>query len=193
MDVYEYIKKKNNKKNNKLSDKFSKVLTKILITIIFVFVSIIYVKKSDDNLKLYKKNVFETTISFNQANKFLSKFLGTKKRIPLIKDAYVFNEANKTQEKFLNGAKITYTSITPIKALESGVVVFIGEKDNLGKTIIVQGTDEYDIWYSNVSDFTLNMYDYIEKDSIIGNSNEVIITISKNGNFIDYEEYQNKA
>ena len=193
MDVYEYIKKKNNKKNNKLSDKFSNVLTKILITIIFVFVSIIYVKKSDDNLKLYKKNVFETTISFNRANQFLSKFLGTKKKIPLIKDAYVFNEANKTQEKFLNGTKITYTSITPIKALESGVVVFIGEKDNLGKTIIIQGTDEYDIWYSNVSDFNLNMYDYIEKDSIIGNSNEVIITISKNGNFIDYEKYQNKA
>ena len=75
--------------------------------------------------------------------------------------------------------------------LESGVVVFLGEKENLGKTVIVQGIDGVDIWYSHLENYNLTMYDYVEKDSLVGEfqENEAILTFMKDGNYLGYEEY----
>ena len=175
--------------NDKKSNNF---ITKILLSIILCFCSLIYIKKDNKNLENYKEYVFSDTFSFAKANNILNKYLD-KKLLSSVNNeetAMVFNENIETlKEKFENGTKIKYSNLTAIKNLESGIVVFVGEKDNLGNTIIIQGIDGYDVWYSNVSNSSIKIYDYIEKDSILGDTEELIITISKDGNYIDYDEY----
>lgn len=175
--------------NNKKSNNF---ITKILLSIILCFCSLIYIKKDDENLEKYKTYVFYDTFSFAKANNILNKYLDKKllSSVNNAEDAMVFDESlNIINEKYENGTKIKYSILTAVKSLESGIVVFVGEKDNLGNTIIIQGIDGYDIWYSNVSNSSIKIYDYIEKDSILGDTDELIITISKDGNYIDYDEY----
>lgn len=79
-----------------------------------------------------------------------------------------------------------------ISVITSGIVVFIGEKDDLGNTVIIQGNDGVDIWYSNITDTDISVYDYIEAGSILGSSNseDIYLTINKDGEFINYEEYK---
>ena len=73
-----------------------------------------------------------------------------------------------------------------ISVIASGIVVFIGEKEDLGNTIIIQGNDGVDIWYSNITENDIKVYDYVEAGSILGSSNSenIYITITKDGEFI---------
>ena len=75
--------------------------------------------------------------------------------------------------------------------LQSGIVVFIGDKENLGKTVIIQGNDGVDIWYSNLNNVNLSMYDYVEKNTLVGEFKEnlAILTFMEDGNYISYENY----
>ena len=79
-----------------------------------------------------------------------------------------------------------------IPTLESGIVVFIGEKEGYNKTIIVQGIDGVDIWYGNVVDYTINLYDYVNKGDIISkvNDNKLYLVLVKNNTYINYEDYK---
>ena len=75
--------------------------------------------------------------------------------------------------------------------LNSGIVVFSGNKDNYGYTTIIEQVDGIDIWYVGVNTNNLKLYDYVEKGSILGeaNTNTIYIYYQKDGNFISYEEY----
>ena len=94
-------------------------------------------------------------------------------------------------EPFKNGSKLTIGMNEVVNVITSGIVVFIGEKDDLGNTIIIQGNDGVDIWYSNITDTDIKVYDYLESGNILGtsNSDDIYITISKDGEFMNYEEY----
>ena len=74
--------------------------------------------------------------------------------------------------------------------IENGIVVFIGKKDNYGDTIIIEGTDGIDIWYSNVKS-SLKLYDYVEKGSLVGEalSNDIYLVYKKDGKVLNYEDY----
>lgn len=37
-----------------------------------------------------------------------------------------------------------------VPTLESGIVVFMGEKEGYGKTIIIEQINGIDVWYSNI-------------------------------------------
>ena len=65
------------------------------------------------------------------------------------------------------------------------------EKDNYGKTIIVQGIDGVDIWYGNVMDTDIKLYDYIEKGNMLGSTkdNVLYLVFQKGGKFLDYKKY----
>lgn len=179
-------------KSNRTSSKLSKYITKILISIILVFSSLIYVKSNEKNLNIYKKYVFSNSFSFGKANKSLLKYINffpitTKETTKTVFE--VNNQLEAEIERDDNGTKLNYGKNTVIKSLTSGIVVYIGTKDNLGPTVIIQGIDGYDIWYSNINNSNITIYDYLEKGSIIGESSELLLTISKDGKYIEYEEY----
>lgn len=168
------------------------LISRTLITIIFVLGSVIYVSINSKNKELYKKNVLDSTLEFTKINNLYQSifgkvdFLNNKKSIP------VFNNISYTSiEEYKNGVKLNVEPHETITALSSGIVVFLGTKEDLGNTIIIQGNDGVDIWYSNITDTNIKLYDYVEKGSILGTSNSdtLIITIIKDDKYLNYEEY----
>ena len=186
-----YNKYYNNKKDYK---KLKKYLSKILIAIIFLLVSIIYIKLSDDNKKFYESLFLENSISFTKINDWYQKYFGNVIPVPtVVEDTPVFNEdlTYKNKENYLNGSLITVSNDYMIPVLQSGIVVFVGEKEGYNKTIIVQGNDGVDIWYGNIDNTNLNLYDYVKKGDLVGNvkDNTLYLVFMKDNNYISYEEY----
>ena len=169
------------------------LISRSLIAIIFVLGSIIFVNLGDENKSLYQTIVLEDSLPFTKINELYNSVFGS---------VDITNDKNDTQtvfgnvtytniEPFKNGSKLTVGMNEVVNVITSGIVVFIGEKDDLGNTIIIQGNDGVDIWYSNITDSDIKVYDYVEAGSILGtsNSDDIYLTISRDGEFISYEEY----
>ena len=205
MNVEDIIKKNKEKRRNYTSgekeEKLPKnikylkgLISRILITIIFVLGSIIYTNINSDNKKLYKKYVLENSLSFTKINNLYNDLFSEIDFIKKNKDNSkpVFNNISYTNiENYKNGIKLNVSPNETISVITSGIVVYIGEKEELGNTIIIQGNDGVDIWYSNLTDTNIKVYDYIESGTILGtsNSNEVYLTLLKDGKYMNYEEY----
>ena len=69
----------------------------------------------------------------------------------------------------------------------------MGEKENYGDVIIVQGIDGVEIWYGNMANTSVKLYDYIEKGTLLGEvtDNILYLVYSKDGNILNYQEYLN--
>ena len=96
-----------------------------------------------------------------------------------------------SKEKYQNGVSLNVGKNYNMHTLNSGIVVYIGNKEGLGNTVIIQGIDGVDYWYSNIENLSINLYDYVEKDVVLGTSiNEYIyLTFVSNGEYLDYEKY----
>lgn len=175
---------------------FKGLITRILLAVIFVLGSMIFTGISDSNKTLYKNAVLENSLEFTKINNLYQDLFG---RVDFLKTSKanttpVFKNINyKNMESYKNGTKLTVNMNETVNVITSGIVVFIGENDELGNTIIIQGNDGVDIWYSNITDTNITIYDYIESGSIIGSSNSdfIYLTICKDGKYLSYEEYQN--
>lgn len=168
------------------------VFRSLICIIIFLVVSIIC-NFSDNNLLWFKNNIYNTTLDFsffnNIYNKYIDKYLPFdlyEEKI-VMKDGLVYN----SKEKYLNGVMLNVGESYNLSSLMGGIVIYIGEKDGLGNTVIIQGTDGVDYWYSNITNLSVGLYDYVEKDTIIGVSisEEIYLTFVKDGEYIDYEKY----
>lgn len=147
-------------------------------------------------------------LKFNYAYDFLYKVVNDTKV-----DYYYINSKTKSlignilgkKEQFVSSNKLIYKSIEPyengyklttepnyvINSIKPGVVIFIGNKENLGQTVIVESSSGVCYWYSNIEYISVNLYDYIDEKKIIGSTidDHLILTISKDNEFLDYEEY----
>ena len=185
------------KENLPFKLKYAKnLISRVLITVIFVLGSIIFTNISGDNKALYQKYVLEDSLEFTKINELYQSVFGDvdiAKKDNNTDSEVVFGDVSYTNiEPFKNGVKLTVGMNEAISVITSGIVVFIGEKDDLGNTVIIQGNDGVDIWYSNITDTDISVYDYIEAGSILGSSNseDIYLTINKDGEFINYEEYK---
>ena len=185
------------KENLPFKLKYAKnLISRVLITVIFVLGSIIFTNISEDNKALYQKYVLEDSLEFTKINELYQSVFGDvdiAKKDNNTDSEVVFGDVSYTNiEPFKNGVKLTVGMNETISVITSGIVVFIGEKDDLGNTVIIQGNDGVDIWYSNITDTDISVYDYIEAGSILGSSNseDIYLTINKDGEFINYEEYK---
>ena len=182
-------------KESKRSKYINNLFSRVLISIILVLASVIFVKKSNDNLLLYKDYVFEQSFKFATLNKLYHKYLGNVLPFDNLENTQqpVFNEtfSYKESSKNLDGTKFIVSDNYLMPVLHEGIVVFIGQKEGYGDTVIIQGTDGTDIWYTNIST-SLKLYDYVKKDSLVGEclSNELTLVIQKNNEYLDYSEYE---
>lgn len=171
------------------------LITRVLLIVIFLLFVLI-LNKYNKNLTLkFKNELFNKSLNFASINKVSQKVLG--------KDVFYYenntdsiqvisNEFSSSNSiKYLDATKITVSDNLPIGSISSGVVVFMGEKENYGNTVIIQGLDGYSIWYANIKDLNVKMYDYIEKQNLIGaaNGDFVYLLIEKNNKFYSYDEY----
>lgn len=96
-----------------------------------------------------------------------------------------------SKTKYYDGEKFMVSSNLPIGAISSGVVVFIGNKNEYKNTVIIQGIDGFNIWYGNVKDVNVKTYDYIQEGNLIGaaDGDFIYLLIEKNNEYYTYEEY----
>ena len=161
-----------------------KILNKICFSIIFVLVSLIFVEYGN-NKELYKENVLNNNIKFSKLRMYYDKYFIGKKDDVSTEEIMVGNEIDFEEVE----GRYKYFK-EEVNVLQSGIVVFVGEKEGLGNTVVIQGVDGVDFWYSNLSNISVSMYDYVKMEDSIGLSNEYyLISLYKDGNLISYDEY----
>ena len=184
-------------KNKEIKSKngFVRFLNKLSISILLLLALLIILKKNPNLKTTIKEKVFNNNISFAKINKWYKEKFGSILPIDNIvpeDTVSVFNEElkYKSDSLYKDGAKLIVDDNYLVPSLQSGIVVFIGEKENYGKTVIVQQVDGIDTWYSNIADINVKLYDYIEKGSLVGsvNNNILYLVFQKDGKFLDYKE-----
>ena len=168
-----------------------KKLSKLLITIIIVLVCLIFIKKDIKFKTNFYKKIYEDSFDFGYVNKLYQQYLGNVFPLTIFNNTKsVFDEKIiiEKQEKYLDGVKIKPKS-NLIPSIKEGLVIYIGDKEDYGNTVIVSGSDGIDIWYSNINNINVKLYDYIDKGTLIGESNELILVYKKDGEVLDYNDY----
>lgn len=180
------------KKKNKIAEKKGKnrFLNFLLIMIVISLGIAIVLKIDKNNKKVIYNYLYDHNINFTY---FKNLF---KNVLPYNSDPnvqQVFNETLKytSINSYKDGCVLTVDNNYLIPSLESGVVVFMGEKDGYGNTLIIQQVNGIDVWYTNVESISVNVYDYVEKGEGVGitNDDKLYMFFAKDGKFIDYKTY----
>ncbi|MBQ2873534.1 MAG: peptidoglycan DD-metalloendopeptidase family protein [Bacilli bacterium] len=166
------------------------------LTVIVLFLILAILSKSSEQYKdTIVTNLYEKHISFTTFKNLYTKYLGGI--VPLDKVTPnvnpVFNEELEyTNESiYHDGVRLEVTSNYLVPIIEEGMVVYIGEKENYGNVVIIEGIDGIDIWYGNMETTTIELYDYVEKGNYLGQitDNTLYLVYEKEGKFLDYKEY----
>lgn len=191
----EINKRRKNKTHPLVKEKTKrKLVNKLTILLLLVLGVIIGIKTNKDFKQFVKVKVFEETFPFSKINSLYQKYFGTSLPFEgVLKNdtETVFKEklSYSKKEKYQDGLKLTVSKEYLAPVLESGMVVFIGDKETYGKTVIIQQIDGIDVWYSNMDNINVNLYDYIEKGTLIGSvkKSSLILLFKKDGKILDYE------
>ncbi len=158
-----YEEYKSNKDGSSKKHIIKSMLSKLFTIVIFVLIVMIISNFSPKFRTFVNDKVLNSTYDFSFVNKFTNKITDifkNKEYTPVVK-------TEEKYEKYLDGVKYTHSGDILLKA--SGIVTFIGNKEGYGNTVIVQQSNGYYAWYGNITE-TVKIYDYIEKDSVVGSS-----------------------
>ena len=166
---------------------------KLLISIVITLVILILIKSSSNFKNNFYKHIYSNNISFTKLKGVYNKYIGDFNIFDnVVKIETVFNEKlmYNSSEKYLDGVKLSIDSNYLVPINESGIVVFIGEKENYGNTVIIQRIDGIDEWYGNIKNVNVKLYDYVSEGELLGEaSNNLYLVYKKDGNILNYEEY----
>ena len=172
----------------------SLILRSMVVIILFLVLAILS-KSSQTYKDLIVSNIYEKNISFAKIKKIYNKYLGgiTPLDKAIEKEITVFDEELSYEEASIyhDGVKLTVNNNYLVPIQEEGMVVYIGEKENYGDVVIIEGVDGVDIWYGNMEKISPKLYDYVEKNAYLGTTKDNILYLAyqKNGKFLDYKEY----
>lgn len=175
---------------------YSRILTKFCITIILTLITLITLKSNSKYKATFYQYVYDTHLSFATINATYQKYFGSplpfqelweNNAEPVFNETLIYTE----QHKYKDGVELTVGNQYLVPVLESGMVVFIGEKEGYGNTLIVQQMDGIDIWYCNLGTVSVKLYDYVEKGSLLGETatDKLYLVYKKNGTVLNYEEH----
>lgn len=199
MDDYlikEYLDNSKDEGSNKVKALSRRIVSKLLLSIIFLLVSIILINRSDKVKAFYQENIYTNSWSFTKFNSLYNKYFGSLVKDYQVPDtSSVFNETLSYShiEDYLNGSILSVSSNYMVPVIESGIIVYLGDKDALKNTCIVQGVDGVDIWYSNIDISKLTLMDYVNKGEFLSTtlSDKLYLTLERGNEYIKYEDYQN--
>lgn len=187
--------KKRNKKTNKNRSSLYGFISKLLITIILTLITLILLKSNNKLKTFFYNKVYDNNISFATINKWYENHFGSSipfKELVEKDTKAVFN--NKLEyskkEKYLDGVKLSVDKNYLVPILESGMVVYIGKKEEYGNTVIVQQVNGVDVWYGNINNPNVKLYDYVEKGKLLGDvkNNNLYLVFKKDGKVLSYEK-----
>ena len=183
------------KKKKLKTNKISKFFSNFLVCIIVLLIGLITLKSNPNLRDKFYKSVFQNNLKFAKINELYEKYFGSSLPLKGSKNNLSLVSSNKLEykkeEKYKNGVKLQAENNYAIPVLKSGIVIFTGEKEGYGKTIIIQSADDVEVWYSNLKDIKVNMYDYLKEGSIVGeaNNDNFILEFNKNGKALNYKKY----
>lgn len=203
MDEYKsinkYLQKSKKKESSSASlelGKFLKTFTsKILICLIIFLLFIIGNKMSDKFKERVYDKVYNNTFSFAMLNNWYENNFGSlfpinsliNKEVPVFSEKLVYKSANI----YKDGVALKVSSNYLVPVIGNGIVIFVGDKEEYGSTVIVQQENGLDVWYCNINKGSIEMYDYISEGSFIGEAKgeEIYMLFQKDGKFLDYKDY----
>ncbi|HZG71035.1 MAG TPA: M23 family metallopeptidase [Chondromyces sp.] len=91
------------------------------------------------------------------------------------------------------GVMIEIAKDESVSAMNEGIVVFAGKKEELGETVIIQHPDKSESWYGHLSEITVRQYDSVDagkelgqaKTQTDGDAGEFYFAIKQGQDFID--------
>lgn len=192
MNNYKFVSKYVNEKKN---NKFIKFVNKILFLFLIFLIGLIIMKFDKNGSNVIHNYLNEKNINFAYFNNLYKKYFGdilpfesvvSKNNMEVFNEDISYNSANK----YVDGVSLDVGENYLVPIMNDGVVVFSGEKDDYGKTIIVQQSDGVLVWYGNLSSVNVNIYDYVNKGEFLGevNKNLYLVFQGEDG-FLDYKKY----
>ena len=171
----------------------SKLLYKTLVCLLLFLLFLVCNRKIVNFNKMIYEKIFNSNISFAKINKWYESHFGNLFPIKNMDDVLVFNESlsYKSKDKYLDGVILTVDDNYIVPSIGDGIIIFIGEKDGYGKTIIVEDDTGLDIWYSNINVLNISLYEYVKKGDYLGEviDNSLIMSFQKKGIIEDYKKY----
>ncbi len=192
MTKEDYIKKI---KGIKKSNYRESIIRRTLITVI-VFLTILIICNLSNKFKsLVKTELLEKNYNFAKLNSLYKKYISNinpikkkEENTSLVSSVHGLNYTKS--EKYLDGVKLSVDNEYPVKMMESGLVVFVGEKEGYGSSIVVKQSNGIDVIYGNIENTDIKVYDYVEKGTIIGTANDYLyLVFQKEGEVLDYQKY----
>ena len=200
MNIDSYSFKNYNKKEEKDNKSFfSKflftILVKTLVVIALFLGSLIYIRKDTKNKNLFKKIVYQNSLSFARIYDVYQKYLG---------DVIPFKNIFKDNTKIVSSEKLSYKNIEKendgylltvssdyaLSALKSGIITEIKKDDKYKNLIKIQDKNGVNITYGYVDDLNVKLYDYVKKGEVIGKvNNKLYLIFEKGGNYLSYKKY----
>lgn len=188
-----------------------KILFKLLLSALLFFSVAILFKQSGDQFSHAKEFVqytFEQDFQFASVADWYEKQFG--KPLAILPERlkkldsddvssqqhYALPVSGKIVEPFdveKKGILLETGVDATIECIQDGFVVFVGEKDDLNKTVIVQHNDGSESWYGNLASVEVGLYDYIKSGHPIGKaskgsdgkSGKFFFAIKRGESFID--------
>jgi stage IV sporulation protein FA len=198
-NIKEEMKKRRNIVNIITKDKTSNKLlfsffVKTLLLILIGLIVLIFIKDNDKNKEMIYDIAFKENISFSGIKTFYNKYIGGVLPFDNFIDVEtpVFNENLKYKEinKYKDGIVLTVDDKYLVPTQVGGIITFIGEKEGYGNTVIIE-SENVTIWYGNINNVSVNLYDYIEKGMFLGETlnNKLYLVYEKEGSFLNYKDY----
>ncbi|MFT8873045.1 MAG: M23 family metallopeptidase [Sporolactobacillus sp.] len=88
------------------------------------------------------------------------------------------------------GVTVKTTSHEAVKAVQNGVVIFVGKKTSTGQTIVIQHADHNESWYGHLGRIAVKVYQQVNKGETIGTTEggtkgDFYFALKKGQKFID--------
>ena len=191
--VQKYLNK--NKKPTKQKHTLYKFIIRLFICILIVLGTLIFIKYDKNGKQIIYKYLYENNINFATINNWYQEHFGdilpfqntVKEKTKLVfNENLVYKDASISK----NGVKLNVEDNYLVPIIESGIVVFIGNKDDYGKTVIIEQIDGVNVWYGNIDNINVSLYDYVSKGELLAEaSKSFYMAFQKNGKFLKYQDY----
>lgn len=174
---------------------FSRFCSKMLVLVIIVLCFLIVLKGNADLKNKFYKMVFQNNINFTKINEVYKKYFGSSLPLKNNESKSEMVSSNKleytSKEKYKDGVKLIVKNSYLVPSLDAGLIISKGEKKDYGNTVVVQRSDGVEVWYSNLKNISVGLYDYIKKGDYLGEANGdyIYLVFEKEGKTLDYQKY----
>lgn len=198
MDEYKSIEKYLNKKQKVKCDKgnsfFFFFISKLLICFILFLIFAISINYSSNFKDFVDNYVYKDNFMFSAFRKWYGERFGSilpESNFSSINSVFNPQFIYSNSNLFLDGVVLSVDESYLVPNLFNGVVVFIGNKDNYGNCVVLEDENLVNVWYCNLNNISVSMYDYVSLGSLLGevNGNSLYLVFEKDGEFLNYKEF----